>query len=350
MTSIMLPYVQEYRDRHGKVRRYFRRPGFKRVTLTGTPGSPQFMAAYESALADERLPIGRRHKDGTIGDLVASFYRSAAFENLKPGSQRVYRLILDKFAEKDGHRLVRDMPRRVAISIIEEIGARKPGMANLTESVMRRLFAYAVKKELRSDNPFAGIETYKLGTHHTWTEAQIAIYEAAWAIGTRERLAFDLLLFTGQRVGDVAAMRRSDLRDGAIHITQEKTGTKLAIPLHPNLLRSLKAAAAKGLTLIGAPNGKPMTAMALSALVTRAAHTAGLPAECVPHGLRKGAMRRLAEYGSTSKDIAAMSGHKTLKEIERYTAAADQARLARSAVSRLPEEQNGTEDCLTKPG
>ena len=100
-------------------------------------------------------------------------------------------------------------------------------MANLTGSVMRRLFAYAMKKELRHDNPFAGIETYKLGTHHTWTEAQIVTYEAAWPISTRERLAFDLLLFTGQRVGDVAAMRRSDLRDGAIHITQEKTGAKL---------------------------------------------------------------------------------------------------------------------------
>ena len=37
-----------------------------------------------------------------------------------------------------------------------------------------------------------------------------------------------------------------------------------------------------------------------------------------------------------------MSGHKTLKEIERYTDKADQARLARSAVARIPEEQNGT--------
>ncbi len=347
MTKIRLPYVQQYRDRHGKVRRYFRRPGFKRVTLPGTPGSTQFMAAYESALAADRSAVGRRHKDGTVGDLVTSFYQSAAFENLKPGSQRVYRLILDKFAEKDGHRLVQDMPRRVAISIIEEIGASKPGMANLTASVMRRLFAYAMKKELRPDNPFAGIEAYKLGTHHTWTETQIAIYEAAWPIGTRERLAFDLMLFTGQRVGDVAKMRRSDLREGAIHITQEKTGAPLAIPLHPALLRSIKAGPAKGLTLIGSPNGKPMTALALSALVRRAAHTAGLPPECVPHGLRKGAMRRLAEYGSTTKEIAAMSGHKTLKEIERYTAAADQARLARSAVARLPEEQNGTEGCLT---
>jgi integrase len=347
MTSIRLPYVQEYRDRHGKARRYFRRPGFKRVTLPGTPGSPQFMTAYEAALADERLPIGKRHKDGTVGDLVASFKRSAYFENLKPGSQRVYRLILDKFAEKDGHRLVCDMPRRVAMSIIDEIGASKPGMANLTASVMRRLFAYAVRKDMRQDNPFAGIEAYKLGTHHTWTEAQIATYEAAWPIGTRERLAFDLLLFTGQRVGDVAAMRRSDMRDGAIHIPQEKTGAPMAIPLHPHLLRSIKAGPAKGLTMIGAANGKPMSARALSDLVIRAAHAAGLPAECVPHGLRKGAMRRLAECGSTTNEIAAMSGHKTLKEVQRYTAAADQARLARSAMARLPEEQNGTDDCLT---
>jgi hypothetical protein len=78
MTSIRLPYVQEYRDRHGKARRYFRRPGYKRVALPGTPGSPSFMAAYEAALVAERLTIGGKHKDGTVGDLVASFYRSAA--------------------------------------------------------------------------------------------------------------------------------------------------------------------------------------------------------------------------------------------------------------------------------
>jgi hypothetical protein len=45
---------------------------------------------------------------------------------------------------------------------------------------------------------------------------------------------------------------------------------------------------------------------------------------------------------STTKEIAAMSGHRTLKEVERYTAAADQERLARSAMARLPEEQKGT--------
>jgi enterobacteria phage integrase len=336
-----MQYVKQYRDRTGKLRYYLRHPKNPSVPLPGPPGSRQFMAAYEAGFVAPKAKKGK-HGDGTIGALVIGFYQSSGFKNLAPSSQQRYRLVLDKFAQKDGHRLVRDMPRRVAISIIEEIGETAPGMANLSASVMRRLFAYAIGKELRKDNPFSGIEPYRLGSHHTWSEAEIATYRAAWPIGTRERLAFDLLLYTGQRVGDVAAMRRSDLRNGVIHVTTEKTGAELDISLHPDLLRSIKAFAAQGLTLIGSPHGRPMSAKALSAMVTRAALAAGLSKKCVPHGLRKSAMRRLAEYGSTSKEIASMSGHRSLKEIERYTDAADQAHLARSAVARIPEEQNGT--------
>ena len=66
---------------------------------------------------------------------------------------------------------------------------------------------------------------------------------------------------------------------------------------------------------------------------------AGLPPRCVSHGLRKAAMRRLAESGATEKQIAAVSGHKTLKEIELYTKAADQKRLARAGMSKLADRQ-----------
>lgn len=297
MTKIRLPYVQEYRDRHGKMRRYFRRPGLKRVTLPGTPGSPQFIGAYKSALADERLPIGRKHQEGTVGDLIARYYELPSFQNLKPKSQWSYRRILDKFAQEDGHLLVRDMPRRAAARIIEEIGATKPGMANLTLKIMHRLFGYAVKTELRIDNPFAGLDSYKIGTHHTWTDAEIARYEAIWPVGTRQRLAFDLLLYTGQRVGDVAAMRRSDVRDNAIHLTQEKTGVALTIPLHQNLVMSMKACPSKGLMLFGQVTGRPISGAGLSAFVQRASSIAGFPAKRVPHGVRKACMRRLAERG-----------------------------------------------------
>jgi integrase len=81
-----------------------------------------------------------------------------------------------------------------------------------------------------------------------------------------------------------------------------------------------------------------MTRAALSSMVVRAGRAAGLDRRCVPHGLRKAAMRRLAEHGSTPKEIAAVSGHRTLKEIERYTEAADQARLNKAAIDRLPDE------------
>jgi integrase len=208
-------------------------------------------------------------------------------------------------------------------------------------------------RQRRPDNPFSRIKPYHTGTHHTWTDIEIAAYEAAWPIGTRERLAFDLLLYTAQRIGDVARMRRSDLRksdDGhdEIHITQEKTGIPIIIPVHENLLRSLKATLAKGLTLIGSPHGRPMTARGVGELVSRAARAAGLSEKCVPHGLRKAALTRLANNNATTKEIQAVGGHRSLREVERYTARADQRRLARSAIARLPRE-NSTEQCQTAP-
>jgi hypothetical protein len=45
MTRLKLKYVNEYRDRHGKLRRYFRRPGARAIPLPGLPGSIEFMAA-----------------------------------------------------------------------------------------------------------------------------------------------------------------------------------------------------------------------------------------------------------------------------------------------------------------
>jgi integrase len=154
-----------------------------------------------------------------------------------------------------------------------------------------------------------------------------------------ERLAYALLLHTGQRVGDVAKMRRADISGGAIAVEQEKTGAVLSVPISAELDAALNAGPANGLNLVGDPTGRPIKGPALSRLIKQAARTAGLPRECVPHGLRKAQMRRLAEAGASTKEIASVSGHKTLHEVERYTAAADQTRLSRSAIAKLNREQ-----------
>jgi integrase len=344
MTRIRLPYISEYRDRHGKLRRYFRRRGGRSIALPGLPGSIEFMAAYQAALAvvSPPPPSPRHVIAGSLAAVAAAYLRSADFANLSPSSQRSYRVALKPILAAHGHRLVRDLPKEAARHVIEEIGATRPGMANLTRAVLSKVVAYAIETGARSDNPFAGLKPYRLGTYHTWTDAEIAQFERRWPLGTRERLAFALLLYTGQRGGDVVRMVRSDIVDGRIRVAQDKTrkGTtnELMIPIHPALARALQAGPVVGMQhIITDARGKPLRS--LTRLIELAVKRAGLPARCVAHGLRKAALRRLAEHGSTTKEIAAVSGHRSLAEIERYTARADQVGLAKAAIAKLPDDQ-----------
>jgi integrase len=295
------------------------------------------MASYQAALG-AASPRIERHADGTLGRLVSDFYRSVEFANLKASSAKAYRLILDPVAQEHGHRPAATMPRKFAVRMIEEIGQTRPGMANLARSVMRRLMSYAVRNGIRSDNPFDGLPKYKGGTHHTWSDAELRAFEDRWPLGTRERLAYALLLHTGQRGGDVVRMRRQDLVDGAITVVQQKTGASLSIPIHPELQAAMKASPANGMALIGDKHGRPIKQAALTALMKRAAKAAGLPERCLPHGLRKAVMRRLAERGGTAKELQAISGHVTLAEVERYTRAADQRALSEAAIAKLSRE------------
>jgi integrase len=214
-----------------------------------------------------------------------------------------------------------------------------------TRSVLSKVIAYAVDTGIRTDNPFAGLKSYRLGSYHTWTDAEIAQYERRWPLGTRERVAFALLLYTGQRGGDVVKMLRSDIVDGRIRVAQDKarkgTTNELLIPIHAALARALQAGPVVGMThLITNTHGQPMQRQWLTKLISTACKAAGLPPRCKAHGLRKAALRRLAEAGSTTKQIAAVSGHRSLSEIERYTARADQAGLAQSAIAKLPDEDS----------
>jgi integrase len=334
MAVLKLKYVNEYRDRNGKLRRYFRRKGKTLGPLLGEVGSEEFMASYQGYLIEKPIQISRSGP-GTFGRLINDFYAARPFTDLKPSSRQVYRYVLDPLAKAHGHRLVKDMPAEKITKIVEKIGADHPGMGNLTRAVLIKMMKYAIKMKWRADNPAAGIERFKIGTHHTWTEGELKTFETRWPLGTRQRLAYALLLYTGQRVGDVVRMTRADIADGMIHVIQEKTGAELHIPVLPELEQAMKAYPAKGLSLIGDENGKPLKRHALSHVMRAAIAKAELPTKCVSHGLRKAAMRRLAEHDATDKQIAAVSGHKSLKEVERYTAAADQKRLAKAGMDKI---------------
>lgn len=338
MTRIKLAFVQRFRDRHGHVRHYFRRPGYARVTLPGLPGSAEFMAAYQAALAGAPLSIGaNREAAGSVSELIRFYYASPSWRALSATTQRDYRRTLERFRAEHGGKPVRLMePRHVRAIIAAQ--ADRPGQANKLLSLLRLLMQHAVESGMRRDNPTRDVRRlrYQKKPFATWTEEHIAAFEARWPVGTRARLALDLMLFTGQRRSDVIRMGRQHVRDSHLRVVQSKTRAELLIPLHHALRASLAAVGHDHLTFLVTEQGAPFASTTgFYNWFVDCVAKAGLPAGLSPHGLRKAAARRLAEAGCSANEIASITGHTTLAEVARYTRAADQRKLADSAMTRI---------------
>lgn len=219
--------------------------------------------------------------------------------------------------------------------------ARKPGAGIVLLKRLRTLVRYAMALGWTDRDPTAGVKGYKSKEIHTWTEREIEIFEERWPDGSRERLAFALLLYTGQRGSDVHRMTWADIVHGTIRVAQQKTAAKLTIPIHDTLDRILAITNHHQGTILVTAYGQSFSVKGLGNMVSAAIHGAGLPERCKPHGLRKPAARRLAEAGCSASEIAAITGHKTRAEVERYTRAVDQVRLARQAIRKQIETGSG---------
>jgi integrase len=260
VTRIRLPYVNAFRDRHGKLRHVFRRRGFKKIPLPGLPGSEEFMAAYQAALAgfEGKLEVGAsRTKPGTVNAAIIGYYTSLAFRSLAPSTQRKRRLILEKFREAYGERGIATLPQGF---LVKTLGKLKPFAARNLLKTLRGLLEFAVAEGFRADNPTQGLRLPKVKSRgiHTWTEEEINQFEQHFPSGTRARLALALLLGTAQRRSDVVRMGKQHIRGGMIRVRQEKTGSSLEIPIGAELARELEGV--QSLTFMLTARGKAFTA------------------------------------------------------------------------------------------
>src|SRR5499433_2027484 len=329
-------YVQAWVDDEGRPHCYFRRRGFPRVPLKGLPWSPSFMAEYEKAISGARTAIGAgRVKPGSVAAVVAEYLDSQTFFTSKSaGTQRMRRAILERFRAAYGERPMALLPAEWIEALLD---SKPPHAARSWLVTLRSLCQFALKRRYLRVDPTANIKqrAIKGDGFHTWTEEEIAQFEAHHPIGTKPRLALALLLYTGQRRSDVVRMGRQHIRNGALTVKQQKTGTELPpIPVLPELQAVLNATPSEHLTFLVTATGKPYGPNHFSETFREWCDAAGLPQRCKPHGLRKAACRRLAEAGCSEKEIMAISGHATSKEIARYTKAADLALLARNAMAK----------------
>jgi enterobacteria phage integrase len=339
-----LKYLHAFIDRNGKARYYFRRNG-KRTSLPGILGSEEFMDAYAACLADQPTTAPRRAAaaPGTFAALAISYYGSPAYRDLAASSKANYRRVIDGFLEDHGHRRVNQIRREHIDAIIGKM-ASKPGAGIVLLKRIRTLLHYAIAIKWLQHDPTLGATSYRSKEFHTWTEKELAQFEARWPEGSRQRLAYALLLYTGQRGSDVYRMSYAHIDGDTIEVAQQKTGQeesdeKLVIPIHRHLQRELALAKRKHLIILTTAFGRQFSLKGFGNFVSDAIRAAKLPERCKAHGLRKAAARRLAEAGCTAKQIQAITGHKSLEEVERYTRKADQMRLARQAVAK--QENNG---------
>src|SRR6516225_5629702 len=349
MARIKLQYVKSYINRHGKVDTYFRRRGQPLVRLTGLLGSPEFMTAYNEALGSPVAqvsvePGAARTKPGTIAALITRHIASGAFQIARGSTQAQYMRILNMLRDQFGDLAIGKL-ERAHIKLMLEAKAATPTVAR---TMLRLLIVDAIDSGFRKDDPSIGLKVKlpKSDGFPTWEDDEIARFEAAYAPGTKERMALALLLNFAARCSDVVQVGPGNVRGDELTYVQKKTGAKLTIPMLDETATAIDAMGTSAhLVFLVNDNGAAFNEESFSKWFRKRCRAIGLDRasptgkKLSPHGLRKAACVRLAHAGCSTKEIAAISGHKALHEIERYTRDAEQARLARSAMARLREQK-----------
>ena len=268
------------------------------------------------------------------------------FKELDPRTQKVRRAILERFCQHkgDGDKpfgLL--LPRHVRVRRDEM--SDRPEAANGMVKALRQLYRFALRYDLHDDNPAEKVEYLKGNPDgfHSWTLEEIAKFEEVHPVGFFFRVAAASEIYTGQRRSDLVQFGRQHVRDGWLVFTQHKgrnrNPVRMEIPIIPELQRIIDQTTTGDLAFLVTAFKRPFTSNGFGNRFRKWCDEAGLK-ECSVHGLRKAAAARLAELGCTEQEIMAITGHRTSKEVTRYTRAASQKTRAESALRRMSGEQS----------
>lgn len=332
MPKPLPPHVQRERTRHGKVVYYFRRAaGAPRIRLPDM-ADPAFKAAYAAAMAGSAVPPSRA-QSGTVEWLVDAYKRSAHWAGLKPSTRRMRDNVLKRLVKENGAVPFRAISRK---HVNEGIDRRGGHAANNFRKILNQMFAWALSVDLVDVNPAAAATRVRVKSSgfHVWTVEEVRQFNDRWPVGTRERLALALALFTGLRRSDLTILGRQHVKDGVITIRTEKTGAMVYVPIFSILQATIDATPTGDLTFLTHSRGKPFgNADSLGDWFKRACIAAEVPGRL--HGLRKAGATIAADEGATAHQLMAMFGWTSLTEAERYTREANRKRAAAVAAGQI---------------
>lgn len=375
MIKQKIKYVNIFNDRHGKERVYVRRfPQSKALPINSPIGSTEFLVEYAAAIAEqERLankPEGVGSYD-SVAWLFKKFFASPEFTEYRPQTRidkhnRAKHILAAQprgedrpFGDQDYTLLQRSHMYKFR-AFAFEMGATDevpgyPGRANTWIKDISAVFKWATQFGVAPDhfqNPCAGLGKLKSGPgFHTWTKEQCQQFEDFWPVGTMQRLAYELAVNTGARVSDLYRLGKVHEennmltwkpfkgQDGETDY-EDDNALEVSIPITPQLRTAIDATPSGNLVYCATEHGSPfLSAKSFSQWFVKHRKNAGLPDECVPHGLRKVAATRLAEAGVGEFMLMSIMGWTNPSQAKVYTEKANRRKMAQIGMGMLKDEE-----------
>lgn len=223
-----------------------------------------------------------------VGDLVTFGHVADRYmREVVPG--KAFATQKDNVRELANLKKIFDAPPQ-PIDDIEPVDVRKyldwrrsaPVRANREKALLSHIFNFARAAGLTAkSNPCAGIKGHAESGRDAYVSDEV--YQAVWDCAEQPlQDALDLAYLTGQRPADVLKLARSDIRDGAITVVQNKTGAKLRIELVgalADVVERIKTRKISSLSLICDERGRRMSKAMLRGAFDRARDLAILEAE-----------------------------------------------------------------------
>lgn len=313
---------------------YFKRRGWPTLRFKDQDIGPSFHAEYARIL-NGTAPTPNAF---IVKGLIAAYYKSANFEGLADRTKVDYRKFLTRFEKNAGDIEVKSIRRKHVIAWRDQLAkSDSPHYANYFVRVLRILFRYAgdIDELPASENPAKEVSEVKYTRTKPmpWPKEMIAAARAAKEYDDRTRLLFELLYCTGQRIGDVLSMKWADIRGDAIHVSQNKTGADLIIPMTDDLQKCLRRADRDGETILTA-HGKtsPWSYRGASDAMMKLRKEIGAEAHNI-HAIRHTVASEIGETGDDS-DVMSITGHTTPAMVKHYAGTARQKARAEKVQKR----------------
>lgn len=331
MVAVNVRYVVERKNKGGTVRRYWVRPRFDTVRLPEVGWAEAAERLNNQADAGKMRKRQVRGKDpgyGTVGywcdqyeaTTAASVGVARPFAKLAFNTRKNYLRQLRFIKGQLGAIPIEGVTRKVLVEYLETVPGTAP-LRRVARNVWLNIFSLAIARGGAKDNPATGLI---LPGSPRRTQLWMPDDIAAWLLfceadhgGARWRIMFMLLLYTGQRIGDVLAMTWADYDGDYIKVVeQEKTGAKVDVYCHRTLKAELEvwrtSQRVMGATILTRYDGQPLSYNRVRNRTTEILKEIERPYLQL-RDLRRTAATKLAEAGCTVPQIASITGHSIQK-------------------------------------